>query len=118
MHTDARRQKVLEIFRPGRGVVSMRATASTRANRVAVRRELRKNKRMLIIMMTMVGFFALVELVFGFISDSLALLSDAFHMLSDLISLIVGYVAIRLAERPSSQRNTCKLSIFNSESCL
>lgn len=44
-------------------------------------------------MTILVSIFFLAELIFGFITNSLALISDAFHMLSDLLSLIVGIAA-------------------------
>ena len=53
----------------------------------------------LLCMMTLVGLFCCAELIGGVWSGSLALLSDAFHMLSDFLSLLVAFVAIRLATR-------------------
>ena len=47
-----------------------------------------------------VGFMA-VEVVVGILVSSLALLSDAAHMLSDAVALALSLVAIRLARRPS-----------------
>lgn len=58
-----------------------------------------KNAWLLVAMMSMVGCFAMVELVVGFVSDSLALLADSFHMMSDLLSLMVGFVAMWLAAK-------------------
>ena len=49
----------------------------------------------LVCMIVLTGIFFLVELVTGFITKSLALQSDAFHMLTDLAALIVGLVAHR-----------------------
>jgi len=47
----------------------------------------------LMIMVGLTAIFMGVELAFGFITDSLALISDAFHMFSDVVSLIVGIAA-------------------------
>jgi zinc transporter 1 len=47
------------------------------------------------------GFF-LVELIVGSIVNSLALVSDAFHMLSDVLALGVAFYAIRLSKRDST----------------
>jgi cobalt-zinc-cadmium efflux system protein len=47
-----------------------------------------------------VGFMA-AEVVVGLIAQSLALLSDAAHMLTDAASIILALVAIRLAARPA-----------------
>lgn len=60
------------------------------------------NTTLLSIMIAMVAVFAIVEFVGGVWSGSLALLSDAFHMMSDLGALVVGLVATRLALRESS----------------
>ncbi len=48
-----------------------------------------------------VGFMA-VELVVGLIAGSLALISDAGHMLTDAAAIALALVAIRLAARPAS----------------
>jgi zinc transporter 1 len=57
-------------------------------------------------MISMVGVFFLLELVVGIISGSLALQADAFHMLSDLLALIIGYVSIRLAKKEKNSKYT------------
>ena len=46
--------------------------------------------------------FLIVEVTVAFISGSLALLSDAGHMLSDIAALLASLWAIRLAARPAS----------------
>ncbi len=48
----------------------------------------------------------LVELVGGLISHSLALLSDAGHVLTDIIALGLAWFALVRAERPADARNT------------
>ena len=50
------------------------------------------------------GGFALVEVVASFASGSLALLSDAGHMLTDTASLGLAYIAQRFAMRPASSK--------------
>ncbi len=50
--------------------------------------------------------FAAVEVVGGMMADSLALLSDAGHMLTDSLSLGVGAFAARLAKAPASRRHS------------
>jgi len=45
--------------------------------------------------------FAIVELVSGLISHSLALLADAAHMLSDVAALALAMLAGRIAQRPA-----------------
>jgi len=50
--------------------------------------------------------FALVEALGGWWSGSLALLSDAGHMLTDGAALVLGAVAAWMARRPPSQRHS------------
>ncbi|CAO3594125.1 unnamed protein product [Absidia cylindrospora] len=50
--------------------------------------------------------FFFTELVAGWMANSLALFSDAFHLLSDVVSFLVALVAIYLAEKPPTSRHT------------
>lgn len=56
----------------------------------------------LITMIVLNAIVFLVEIITGFITKSLSLQSDAFHMLSDEASLIIGLIAHNLSERPPS----------------
>ena len=49
-------------------------------------------------------FFA--ELIGGFLTNSLALLSDAGHMLSDIAALALSLFAFRIAKRPATVSST------------
>lgn len=60
----------------------------------------------LVMMMVLVLGYMLAELITGYFVHSLALIADAFHMLSDFVSLIVGVVATRIAKKPKSSKNT------------
>ncbi|MCE5090481.1 cation transporter [Staphylococcus devriesei] len=51
-------------------------------------------------------FFTIVEFVGGFVSNSLALLSDSFHMLSDVLALGLSMLAIYFASRKPTARFT------------
>ena len=59
----------------------------------------------LVFMHVLVGFYFFVELVVGHITKSNALVADAFHMLSDVISLIIALVAVHMSNKTST-RNT------------
>ncbi|ORY57181.1 cation efflux protein [Pseudomassariella vexata] len=48
--------------------------------------------------------FFLVELTSGFMVHSLALMADAFHMLNDIISLLVGLWAVSVASRATTDK--------------
>ncbi|EIE83804.1 hypothetical protein RO3G_08509 [Rhizopus delemar RA 99-880] len=50
--------------------------------------------------------FFTTELIAGYFANSLALMSDAFHLLSDVASFIVALVAIYLAEKPPTKKHT------------
>ncbi|MGC5244204.1 cation diffusion facilitator family transporter [Streptomyces albogriseolus] len=50
----------------------------------------------------MVGSFFVVELAYGLLSGSLALLSDAGHMAADVVALGAALVATRIATRPDT----------------
>ena len=52
-----------------------------------------------------VSFFA-IELIGGVLTNSLALLTDAWHMLNDVVALIFAVVAAWLARRPVSLQKT------------
>ncbi|MEV4224564.1 MULTISPECIES: cation diffusion facilitator family transporter [unclassified Nonomuraea] len=50
----------------------------------------------------LIGVFFVVELVFGLLSGSLSLLSDAGHMAADVVTLGAALVATRIATRPDT----------------
>ena len=50
--------------------------------------------------------FAVVEVMFGFVANSLALISDAGHMVTDAASLGLALLAQLIAKRPPSARNS------------
>lgn len=64
------------------------------------------NKKTLAISFTIIGLFMIVEIIGGFIANSLALLSDGLHMLSDTISLGVALIAFMYAERNATTTKT------------
>ncbi|RJS93355.1 cation diffusion facilitator family transporter [Salinisphaera sp. Q1T1-3] len=59
--------------------------------------------RVLVFSLCFTLVFAVVELVGGWVSGSLALMSDAGHMFTDSSSLAIGAVAAWLARRPASR---------------
>ena len=64
------------------------------------------NARQLSIALALTGTFLVVEVVYGFISGSLALLSDAGHMLTDVAALALSLFAIRMGQRAADKRRT------------
>lgn len=60
------------------------------------------NSRRLAIALSLILGFMAVEVVAGILADSLALLSDAAHMLTDAGAIALALVAARLAARPAA----------------
>ena len=60
----------------------------------------------LIIVIVLNFIITLVEVIGGLLSGSLSLLSDALHNLSDGVSVIVSYIALRLSKRENTLKNT------------
>jgi cobalt-zinc-cadmium efflux system protein len=64
------------------------------------------DRRRLAAALALILAFMVAEVVAGLVADSLALLSDAAHMLTDAASLALALLAARLAARPPSGRFT------------
>lgn len=54
----------------------------------------------------LITFFMVIEVIGGMLTNSLALLSDAGHMLSDAAALGLSYVAITIGQRAASSKKT------------
>ncbi|MFD8562656.1 cation diffusion facilitator family transporter [Streptosporangium canum] len=61
-----------------------------------------KHRWRLAVSFALIGSFFVVELVFGLLSGSLSLLSDAGHMAADVVTLGAALVATRIATRPDT----------------
>ena len=64
------------------------------------------DRRYLTIALALILAFMLFEVVVGIVAHSLALLSDAGHMLTDAAALILSLVVIRIVEGPSGEGMT------------
>ena len=62
----------------------------------------RTNRRPLLIALTITTVFLVVELIGGFLTNSLALLADAGHMLTDVVALALALAASWIARRPAT----------------
>ena len=65
-----------------------------------------RNRARLSIAIAIVAVFLVVEIAGSLLAGSLALLADAGHMFSDLLGLIVALVALGIAARPATDRQT------------
>jgi len=73
----------------------------------------RGNERAIGIAALLTGAFMVAEVVGGIVSGSLALLADAGHMLTDFASLVLAWVAFRLARRPADWKRTYGFDRFS-----
>lgn len=64
------------------------------------------NQRSLKIALVLTTAFLFVELVGGIVTQSLALISDAAHMFTDVAALAIALMAIRIAKRPADDKRT------------
>jgi len=48
------------------------------------------------------GFF-LVELIVGYLTNSMALVADSFHMLSDVASIIIAFLSVKMSPKKWSK---------------
>ncbi|CAL8081432.1 unnamed protein product [Orchesella dallaii] len=61
------------------------------------------NKTRLIAMFAMTFGFFLVEIIVGYITNSMALVADSFHMLSDVAALVVAFVSVKMSPKKWSK---------------
>ncbi len=64
------------------------------------------NRRALWTAIGITAVVMVVEIIGGYLANSLALLSDAGHMLTDVMALLLSLIAIQLAVRPPSMTKT------------
>ena len=59
------------------------------------------HERSLWVALCLTGTFMVAEVIGGFVTGSLALISDAAHMFTDTAALAIALAAIRVARRPA-----------------
>ena len=64
------------------------------------------NKKALFLSFLLITTFMVVEVIGGVLTNSLALLADAGHMLSDAVALGLSFFALKLGERKASHAKT------------
>ena len=73
-------------------------------------RELRatadSDRRRLLVVLGVTSVYLVTELVGGYLTGSLALLSDAVHMLTDIAALCLGLLTLWISTRPASSAKT------------
>jgi len=63
-------------------------------------------KRDLLIALSITFLMMIAEIIGGLLSNSLALLSDAGHMLTDNLALVMSFFAMKFAAMPATERKT------------
>jgi len=63
-------------------------------------------ERRFLISIALTGFILIAEVIGGWWTGSLALLSDAAHVFLDIFALVISYSALRLSAFPSDDRHT------------
>jgi cobalt-zinc-cadmium efflux system protein len=64
------------------------------------------DRRTLVFVLVLASTFMLVEFAGGILANSLALLADAAHMLTDVAAIALALLALRFASRPATPRKT------------
>ncbi len=64
------------------------------------------NERALWAALGLTSFFLIAEVIAGIVFQSLALLADAAHMLTDTAALAIAVAAVRVARRPADSKRT------------
>ena len=64
------------------------------------------NEKRLWAALVLTGIYLIAQIVGGLLSGSLALLSDAAHMMTDVVALAISIAAVRLARRPADGQRT------------
>ena len=65
-----------------------------------------KHRGRLLIVLALTSSYMVIEVTVGFVTDSLVLVADAGHMLTDVAGLVLALLAIWFAQRPASPTMT------------
>lgn len=57
----------------------------------------------LLCVMTLTIFFFFVEIVFGYVTNSMALVADSFHMLGDIAALVISFLSVKMSPKKWSK---------------
>lgn len=62
------------------------------------------NAKTLKIILLMVLGFAIIEIFSGYMANSLALISDGFHMITDSFAIVIALIMANISNKPANQR--------------
>uniref|UniRef100_A0A1A9X0I4 Cation efflux protein cytoplasmic domain-containing protein n=1 Tax=Glossina brevipalpis TaxID=37001 RepID=A0A1A9X0I4_9MUSC len=57
----------------------------------------------LLSMMLLTGFFFFVEIVVGYVTNSMSLVADSFHMLGDIAALVISFLSVKMSPKKWSK---------------
>lgn len=60
-------------------------------------------KNRLLIMLMLTTIFFMVEIIVGYITNSMALIADSFHMFSDAVALVIAYISVHMSPKKWSK---------------
>lgn len=69
-------------------------------------------KSKLIKAMILIFLFMIIEYIGGYFANSLALISDASHMLTDFLSLVIGFIGVSISQKANDKKKTYGYSRF------
>ncbi|UCA58883.1 cation diffusion facilitator family transporter [Chryseobacterium rhizoplanae] len=65
-----------------------------------------RHKKNLLIVLCLSGTYLIAEVIGGIVTNSLALLADAAHMLTDVVGLLLAFIAIKIGEKKADPSRT------------
>lgn len=65
-----------------------------------------QNEKYLWLALALTSSFLIIEVIGSFVTGSLALLSDAAHMMTDVIALVISLAAVRIAKKAADTKRT------------
>lgn len=65
-----------------------------------------RHKKSLLIVLCLSGTYLIAEVIGGILTNSLALLADAAHMLTDVVGLLLAFIAIKIGEKKADPSRT------------
>lgn len=60
-------------------------------------------RKRLLFMLSLTTSFFFVEIIVGYVTNSMALVADSFHMLSDVVALIIAYISVLMSPKKWSK---------------
>lgn len=63
-------------------------------------------------MMWLTAFFFFVEIIVGYVTNSMALVADSFHMLGDIAALVISFLSVKVSVFTICNLLYCILNIF------